>query len=58
MKKNKIQIREFHSINEVEKVYLPITYAKKMEEKKDAQAIGIVLAQDALKKIKKELSSV
>jgi len=56
MKKKKKKKQVYKSIREFEKKFLPKTFEKRRGEKPtDAQALGIILAEESLEKIREQL---
>lgn len=52
MKKSKISMQEYHSMEEYEKKYYPESFKKKSIEVSDPNTLGNVLARESLNKFK------
>lgn len=56
MEKNKNKKHVYRSMFEFEKKFFPNSFKKMEKEPKDAQAIGISMAKESLKKIREGLA--
>ena len=52
MKKSKIRMQEYHSMEEYEKKYYPESFKKQSIEINDPNTLGQVLARESLNKFK------
>ena len=55
--RQKIKSKNFYSLTEIEKEYLPESYKKRLKKSiTDPKVIGINMAKEAFEKVKKEIS--